>query len=92
MASIFIDFGDVAGLVCCDGAKDGCVVVVASFTGKATGCGVGAIWMAVSDSSNGKTQITTMVTSMAMKAAWIRRDVGMVCCKSFMVFPLWRRC
>ncbi len=42
MASIFIDFGDVAGLVCCDGAKDGCVVVVASLTGKATGCGVGA--------------------------------------------------
>ena len=42
MAAIFIAFGDVAGLVCCDGAKDGCVVVVASFTGKATGCGVGA--------------------------------------------------
>ena len=42
IAAIFIDFSDVAGLVCCDGAKDGCVVEVASFTGKATGCGVGA--------------------------------------------------
>ena len=40
--AIFADFGVVVGLDCCDGAKDGCVVVLASLMATATGCGVGA--------------------------------------------------
>ena len=42
MAAIFVDLGVVVGLACCGWLKDGCVVVVASLTGMATGCGVGA--------------------------------------------------
>ena len=40
--AIFADLGVVVGLGCRDGAKDGCVVVLASLTATATGCGIGA--------------------------------------------------